>query len=347
VKTCTINDLPAPMGDRCGWPWTESSAPVPETAPNGKTWPKISLVTPSYNQGHYLEETIRSVLLQGYPNLEYRILDGGSKDNSVEIIRKYEPWLSGWVSERDGGQSDAINKGFEQSTGEVFNWICSDDLLCRDALQAVGGALVEGSGNDVVAGSCYCLFEASPEKNEIRPAEQDMFLTMPYFGCIWQPSCFFRARAVARPKLVRTDLHYCMDRELWCHLHARGTKWKWLPEALGVYRFTGDNKTVVGGGKIIAEIDRIYRAYGGDTIPLTYWLRKVWLPLARAQRSSPSAAVRHCCHFLSRAVGWNLRQAYSHDRVMALQKEFLWFDRGAQTLAPRKNGNPVSDSVGK
>ena len=91
--------------------------------PDGSDWPRISIVTPSYNQGQYIEETIRSILLQGYPNLEYIIIDAGSTDQTVEIIKKYEMFLSYWVSESDNGQAHAINKGLSLCTGEIFNWI--------------------------------------------------------------------------------------------------------------------------------------------------------------------------------------------------------------------------------
>lgn len=101
---------------------------LPDKLPDSSSWPRISIVTPSYNQGQFIEETIRSVLLQGYPNLEYIIIDGGSTDNSVEIIKKYEEHLTYWVSEPDEGLYDAINKGFSRATGEIMAWSNSDDL---------------------------------------------------------------------------------------------------------------------------------------------------------------------------------------------------------------------------
>jgi glycosyltransferase involved in cell wall biosynthesis len=103
-------------------------------------YPKISIVIPSYNQGKYLEETILSVINQNYPNLEYVIIDDGSTDNSVEIIKKYEKYLTYWVSEKDNGQSDAINKGLKKCTGEIFNWLNSDDYLETNALFKIAEA---------------------------------------------------------------------------------------------------------------------------------------------------------------------------------------------------------------
>ena len=107
---------------------------LPSQTAEGHPWPRISVVTPSFNQGEFIEETIRSILLQGYPNLEYIVMDGGSTDNSVEIIKKYSPWLSYWISEPDAGQSDAINRGLKQASGDFATWINSDDLLCKNAL---------------------------------------------------------------------------------------------------------------------------------------------------------------------------------------------------------------------
>jgi glycosyltransferase involved in cell wall biosynthesis len=129
--------FPPPPPCKTGWPWTEAMNPLPLTVLDGKPWPKISIVTPSYNLGEYLEETIRSVLLQNYPNLEYIIIDGGSTDGSVEIIKKYEEYIHYWVSEADSGPAEAIQKGFIHADGEWLGWLNSDDYLLPHALESL------------------------------------------------------------------------------------------------------------------------------------------------------------------------------------------------------------------
>jgi glycosyltransferase involved in cell wall biosynthesis len=155
-----LKAFPTPPSGKTGWPWTETTPALPTTMPDGHHWPRISIVTPSYNQGQFIEETIRSVLLQSYPNLEYIIIDGGSTDESVAIIKKYEPWLTYWVSEKDHGQSHAINKGLAHTTGTIFNWINSDDLLLPCALATVAWEL---TGHDALAGAVINFAEDSTE----------------------------------------------------------------------------------------------------------------------------------------------------------------------------------------
>jgi glycosyltransferase involved in cell wall biosynthesis len=134
MRCPSLNDLPSPPPDKTGWPWTEETPQLPDTMPDGSSWPRIGIVTPSYNQEAFIEETIRSVLLQGYPNLEYVVIDGGSADDSVAIIRQYAPWLTHWVSEPDNGQAHAIDKGFARCTADLLGWINSDDLLLPGAV---------------------------------------------------------------------------------------------------------------------------------------------------------------------------------------------------------------------
>lgn len=322
IKFCTLADLPAPPPGRAGWPWDEASDAFPATGPDGKEWPKISIITPSYNQAQYIEETIRSILLQGYPDLEYFIIDGGSTDETVEIIRKYEPWLSGWVSEKDSGQSEAINKGFSRCEGEIFSWMCSDDLLSKGALKTVASLFLSKPGTDAVAGACFCQYDDEPGKNIVRKVDWKGWELTPYSAAVWQPSCYFRRSLVRREFLVRTDLHFCMDRELWTYLCSRNAKWEWEDEVLSVYRFTGANKSMVGKQKIIAELDTIYREYVSEPVALPGLLRKIWLPLVLANVRHPSALVRLVSLTASRGVAMLLLALYPRERVRALQREF-------------------------
>src|SRR5262245_16909311 len=137
MRCPTLAELPPPPVGKIGWPWTIETLKLPSVSSDGLPWPSISIVTPSYNQGQFIEETIRSVLLQGYPNLEYIIIDGGSKDQTVDIIHKYEPWLTYWVSRKDRGQAHAINDGLRRASGTIFNWINSDDVLAPNALATI------------------------------------------------------------------------------------------------------------------------------------------------------------------------------------------------------------------
>src|SRR5688572_1860787 len=158
-KSCvTLDELPEPPSGKSGWPWTEESGRLPNQGLEGDRWSRVSVITPSFNQGRFIEETIRSILLQGYPNLEYFIMDGGSTDGSVEIIQKYSPWLSYWVSQNDNGQSDAINQGLRLASGDFATWVNSDDLLAKNALlehaSRIGFAL-----DTVYVGNCTYIDE--------------------------------------------------------------------------------------------------------------------------------------------------------------------------------------------
>jgi glycosyltransferase involved in cell wall biosynthesis len=148
-------DLALPSSNKIGWPWDVENLTDVKNSGIDLEYPKITVLTPNYNYGHYLEETIRSVLLQGYPNLEYIIIDGSSSDNSIDIIKKYEPWLTYWVSETDRGQTHAINKGLEKATGDIFNWINSDDILMPGALFAIAQGMQDSDAFVGVVNNFY------------------------------------------------------------------------------------------------------------------------------------------------------------------------------------------------
>ncbi len=151
-KTGLLAELPPPPADKTGWPWTEETDPT--IYADQTDLPKITIVTPSYNQGQFIEETIRSVLLQNYPNLEYIILDAASNDESVAIIKKYARWISYWKSEPDRGQSHAINQGLSIASGKYWQWINSDDRYFPNVLYQVSQTLTQ-SGKDTLYGGVY------------------------------------------------------------------------------------------------------------------------------------------------------------------------------------------------
>lgn len=216
IRCPTLGALPPPPPGRFGWPWTEETPQVDYT-PIGEPLPPISIVTPSFNQGAFLEETIRSVLLQGYPNLEYILIDGGSTDKTTEVIRKYEPWISYWVSEKDCGQSDAINKGLEKCSGMAFNWLNADDYYEPGALRTIGHQFSTHSRIEFVSGK-ERHFEESDRSVKVTRDGTRIYSTIEeslfHHWCA-QPSHFWRLSIVQELGGVSNNLRYLMDAELY------------------------------------------------------------------------------------------------------------------------------------
>lgn len=165
-QTQAMPDLPLPPAAQPGWPWQSGAAPAIREPAGG--WPRLTVVTPSYSQASYLERTIRSVLLQGYPNLEYIVIDGGSTDGSVEIIRKYERWITFWVSGPDHGQADAINKGLKRATGDWLAWQNSDDIFYPGAFAAVAMRSLSRPDADLIIGNINLIGEDDRVLTDLR-----------------------------------------------------------------------------------------------------------------------------------------------------------------------------------
>jgi len=216
VRRPTLIELPPPPAGKTGWPWTEETPQAPPTMPDGQPWPRFSIVTPSLNQGEFIEETIRSVLLQGYPNLEYIVIDGGSTDNSVEIIKEYEPWLAYWVSEQDRGQAHAINKGFAKSSGDILCWLNSDDRFLPAALARVSKVALEDPAAGAFVGSGYLCYTWSEIIQEVHPRGLGFDDLIDWSSNSFsQPSCFFRKWAWESCGPMDEDLYIAFDLDLW------------------------------------------------------------------------------------------------------------------------------------
>lgn len=222
-------------------------------------FPKISIITPSYNQGAYIEETILSVLEQDYPNLEYIVIDGGSTDHSTALIRKYESRLTYWVSEKDEGQSDAINKGLKHATGEIIGWLCSDDLYLPGALHKVAAAFEKNPDTVMIHGGSILFGDV---KKEIIKAAENEDLWLRYFSVIPfpQPSSFFRKKLVDEQGVLNKDLHFAMDYDL---LVRAALNFKITPvdDLLSKYRLHAESKTTVMLEKFAEEWIEVFSKF--------------------------------------------------------------------------------------
>lgn len=240
-----LEKLPDPPPGKSGWPWTEQGDPLPETQPNGSPWPKISIVTPSYNQGKFIEETIRSVLLQGYPNLEYIVIDGQSTDQTTQILKKYDPWISHWVSEPDSGQTNAINKGLNHCTGDIFNWINSDDYITKNSLKSISNSF--SSELDVLCG--YNRRFDNETEGKVEDVRLQLCKTpecsIPYHHFI-QPSTYYRLEVAKGLGKLDENLNYNMDKEWFIRYLLRYGQERiaFIDDVLSMFRLHETSKTV-------------------------------------------------------------------------------------------------------
>jgi glycosyltransferase involved in cell wall biosynthesis len=268
--------------------------------------PKISLVTPSFNQAPYLEQTIRSVLDQGYPNLEYVIIDGGSTDGSADIIRRYAGQLKYWVSERDKGQTDALNKGLSHCTGDVFGYINSDDYLYPRSLARVAQAWTEGV-RWMVGWSVY-LEEGDGNWPYMRRETQrrvDWFLDNP----IPQQSSFWARSLIDQVGPFRTDLHYCFDYEYWMRLRfVAGVSPVGIRQCLSAFRLHDASKTTTVWPKFEDEFRIIraeYRKYLTPRDRLKWWAGRRQLA-AKAAEQRMWRAIKERDAPTARREAWSL-----------------------------------------
>jgi glycosyltransferase involved in cell wall biosynthesis len=263
-RRASLRDLPAPPPGRSGWPWTEEGPRLPETRPDGRPWPRISVVTPVYNQGHYLEETLRSVLLQGYPDVEHVVINDGSTDDSEAVIRRYEPWLAHWVTQPNAGQRAAINRGFEHVSGQVLCYLNSDDLLLPGALERAALEIDPARGRHVVMGRCRFT---DPEGRYVGIEHPSRFVSHARVLEVWkghtipQPSVFWTPEVWRRCGPILEDLW--VDYGLFCRF-SRHYRFHAVDQVVSTYRLHAESKTQVSGEEQrLREVVAISRRYWG------------------------------------------------------------------------------------
>jgi len=265
-------EFPSPPEGKTGWPWDEEISCLTDTPSNSGSWPRISVVTPCYNHAEFLEQTIRSVLLQRYPNLEYIVIDGGSSDGSVEIVKKYESHLAFWISEPDRGQGHAINKGFLRSTGQIMCWLNSDDYFLPGTLRTVAHYLGGDEGTAALVG--HCLY-VDPDGNSLR-LDKGEFTSRRSLLRFWlgynmpQSSIFWRREVFERVGLLDEDLYYTMDFDYWARI-AEHLGFTNVDSILSCATSHPRAKTADDYASYNRELRTHCRRYWGSRLSLEYW----------------------------------------------------------------------------
>lgn len=251
-----------------------------------KSTPLVTVVTPSYNQASYLEETIQSVLAQTYPSVEYIIMDGGSNDGSLEVIKKYAPKLAHWASEKDHGQTDAINKGFALAKGEILAWLNSDDTLLPNAAEEAVEYFSNHPETGLVYGDANYIDEKSRVIGRFPTAQTDLAKLRRGYVHIPQQTSFFRKSLWDHVGPLDPEFFFAMDYDLWVRL-AEVSELKYIPRTWANFRLHADAKTITADDQCWPEMLKVHFRDGGSKLaPIVakYYLRKLAAPLIRWRR---------------------------------------------------------------
>jgi glycosyltransferase involved in cell wall biosynthesis len=247
---------------------------------------KVTIITPSFNQVDYLEATIQSVLAQTYPNIEYFVIDGGSTDGSVDVIRAYQHELSGWVSEKDRGQTDAINKGFNMATGEIIAWLNSDDTYYPDAVEKAVAFLNSHPNVGLVYGDANYIDQQGQVIGRFPAAQTSLHQLRRGYVHIPQQASFFRKALWDRVGPLDPDFYFAMDYDLWVRL-AAVSEIRYVNQTWANFRLHQDAKTISADDRCWPEMLKVHYRNGGkwfSVIQMKYYLRKLAAPLITYQR---------------------------------------------------------------
>lgn len=225
--------------------------------------PLVSIITPSYNQGRFIEETLLSVKNQNYPNIEHIVLDGGSTDNTLEILKKYEgAYNMRWLSESDRGQSDAVNKGFRMAKGEIVGWLNSDDVyFSKDVIFYVVNKFQELKDADVIYGNSVNIDEDSLILRTCYPTSWFSYKLLLLGNLTGQPSTFLR-RIIVQEHELDVSIDLPMDYEYWLRLAKNGFKFRHVNKILAAYRMHSATKTMSRQEEMKTQTRRVQEQYG-------------------------------------------------------------------------------------
>jgi glycosyltransferase involved in cell wall biosynthesis len=248
--------FPEPPVGKTGWPWNELEKTPTKRAYQADTLPLISIVTPSFNQGRFLEKTIRSVLLQDYPNIEYIIIDGKSSDNSIAIIEKYAKWIDYWISEPDMGQAHAINKGFALSNGQILGYINSDDWYAANAFKLLSLLYQTYKSPELalLCGDVQDMYQKGPGQYH-QPMGLGKIWQWVYGGVsLHQPGCFWTKGTWLRYGPLLENLHYVFDRYFFARISGdRIASFIKIPALLAYFRHHECSKTFLNRSRFADE----------------------------------------------------------------------------------------------
>jgi glycosyltransferase involved in cell wall biosynthesis len=246
--------------------------------------PKVSIVTPSYNQGRFLEASILSVLGQDYPNIEYIIVDGGSKDESVDVIRKYENRLAWWVSEKDRGHADALNKGFSHASGEILAWLNSDDIYYPSAVSEAVAFLYDHPETGMVYGDALLIDDTGKPIGKFASKQTSYRGMLRGSVHIPQATTFYRANLWKQVGPLDLSLFYAFDYDFWVKL-AKVSDVRYLPRLWAQFRIHDQGKSVVNDDRCYPDMLRVHQREGGGWLSwlrlraITRRLLYAWLPV--------------------------------------------------------------------
>jgi len=247
---------------------------------------KVTIITPSYNQSDFLEATIQSVLDQTYPNIEYFIIDGGSTDGSVDLIRNYQDKLSGWISEPDKGQTDAINKGFSMATGDIIAWLNSDDTYYPHAVQEAAAFLDEHPDVGMVYGDANFIDSQGRVIGRFPAAQTSLRQLRRGYVHIPQQAAFFKKSLWNQVAPLDPEFFFAMDYDLWVRL-AQITDIVHVEKTWANFRLHSDAKTISADDRCWPEMLKVHFRDGGNwfsMIQMKYYLRRFAAPLIRYWR---------------------------------------------------------------